>query len=70
MHEVVEEGNNITGNKIKFEYTERRVGDAEQLISNVDKIKKHIEWEPKYNNLSLIISSAINWEKKIYEENL
>ena len=70
VQEVVDEGNNITGNKIKFEYTERRVGDAEQLISNADKIKNHIEWEPKYNNLSLIISSAINWEKKIYEENL
>ena len=69
VQEVINEGNKITGNKIKYEYTDRRPGDSEKLVSNVEKITKHINWKPKYNNLSLIINSAIKWEQKLYEEN-
>ncbi len=68
--EVINEANKITGNKIKFEFSKRRPGDAEKLISNVEKLHRNISWKPKYNNLNFIIESAINWEKKIYEKNL
>ena len=68
--EVINAANKITNNKIKFEYTNRRAGDAEKLVSNVAKLHKHINWEPKFNNLDFIIQTAINWEKKINEKNL
>ena len=28
-------------------------------------MKSIIKWKPKYGNLSLIIKSCLNWEKKI-----
>ena len=65
--EVVKEANKITGDKIKYEFSNRRPGDAEKLISNIDKLSKTIDWEPKFNDLNLIIKTAINWEKKINE---
>ena len=65
--EVVKEANKITGDKIKYEFSNRRPGDAERLISNIDKLSKTINWEPKFNDLNLIIKTAINWEKKINE---
>ena len=65
--EVIKAANKITGNKIKFEYGKRRPGDAEKLISNVDKLHKNINWKPKFNNLKYIIKTSIDWEKKIYE---
>ena len=72
--EVINAANKITGNKIKFEYGKRRSGDAEKLVSNVDKLHQNINWKPKYDNLNYIIQTAINWEKKfmkkIYEKNL
>ena len=40
---------------------------AEKLVSNVDKLHQHIDWMPRYNNLDLIIQTAVNWEKKINE---
>ena len=68
--EVINAANKISGNKIKFEYDKRRPGDAEKLISNVDKLHQNINWKPKFDNINLIIQTAIDWEKKIYEKNL
>jgi len=68
--EVINAANKISGNKIKFEYDKRRPGDAEKLISDVDKLHQNINWKPKFDNLNLIIQTAIDWEKKIYEKNL
>ena len=68
--DVINAANKITNNKIKFEYKKRRPGDSERLISNVDKLHKNINWKPKFDDINLIIQTAINWEKKIYEKNL
>ena len=65
VKEVLNEVNLITGIKIPAAVTQRREGDPEKLISNADKIKKILDWCPKYDNLSSIVDSAINWEKKL-----
>ena len=70
VKEVIDKANEITNGSIKYEFINRRSGDPEKLVSNVDKIHKFINWKPKYNNLSTIIKSSIDWEKKINEENL
>ena len=67
--EVINEANKLTNGNIKFEYAKRRSGDSERLVSNVEKLKQNINWQPKYNNLSLIIESAIKWENKLNEKN-
>ena len=68
--EVINIAKKIYGEKIKFEYDKRRPGDAEKLISNVDKLHQHINWKPNFDNLDLIIQTAVKWEKKIHEENI
>ena len=68
--DVINEANKITNNKIKFEYSKRRPGDAEKLVSDVSKLTNYMNWIPKHDNLKGIIESSINWEKKIYEKNL
>ena len=62
--------NEFEHNKIIFEYGKRRPGDSEKLISNVDKLHEHINWKPKFDDLKLIIKTAVDWEKKINEKNL
>ena len=68
--DVINTANKIYGNKIKFEYIERRPGDSEKLVSNTDKLHRHINWKPKFDDLNLIIQTAVDWEKKIYEKDL
>ena len=59
----------ILGDKIDYKFSNRRDGDVEQLIADTSKILKHIDWSPKYNDLSKIINSSIKWEEKINESN-
>ena len=50
---------------VGIEYQKRRAGDITQVYANTKKFKKILKWKPKYNNIKLIIKSAINWEKKL-----
>ena len=70
VKEVIDIANKIMNNGIKFEYGKRRPGDAEYLVSDISKFHQYIDWSPKYNNLSTIIETAINWEKKLNAKNL
>jgi UDP-glucose 4-epimerase len=46
-------------------YQKRRPGDIAQVYANIKKFKKILKWRAKYNNIKLIIHSAIKWEKKL-----
>ncbi len=67
--DVINTADKISENKIDYKFSNRRDGDVEQLIADTSKILKHIDWRPKYNDLSKIINSSIKWEKKINESN-
>ena len=67
--DVINTANKISGDKIDYKFSNRRDGDVEQLIADTSKILKHIDWRPKYNDLSEIINSSIKWEEKINESN-
>ena len=50
---------------IIVKYKKRRPGDVGEVYSNIIKLKKILNWKPKYNNIKLIIHSAAKWEKKL-----
>ncbi len=64
VREIIDTAERITGVKIKQLETCRREGDCDILIANCNKAMKILEWKPNYN-LSKIISSAWEWEKKL-----
>ena len=45
--------------------SDRREGDPPQLIANATRIQDSLGWSPKFNELDLIIRSAIEFEKII-----
>ena len=49
----------------EVQYQNRRPGDIAQVYANTKKFKKVLKWKPRFNNIKLIIKSAINWEKKL-----
>jgi UDP-glucose 4-epimerase len=46
-------------------YKPKRPGDVAQMYSNTKKLKQTFKWKAKFNNINLIIKSAIKWEKKL-----
>ena len=63
--EVLDAIEKVTNKKLSYTIGERRAGDATKLISQANKIKKHLNWQPKYYDLEMICKTAYEWEKKI-----
>jgi len=63
--EVVKSFEKHSKKKIKINFLPRRKADLKQIIANNNKLKKFLNWKPKYNNLSTMVKSSIKWEKKI-----
>ena len=54
---------NILKNKLQVEIGPRRPKDIAVSVANSDKFKKEFNWKPSFNNLNIILSSALSWEK-------
>lgn len=65
VKEVLNTVESVTGEKLEVDIGSRRDGDAITLISKAQKIKNILGWTPKYDDLSYIVKSAIEWEKKL-----
>ena len=49
----------------KINFKKARKGEIVLSYSNTDKMKKILNWKPKYNDINLILKNAIKWENKI-----
>ena len=63
VREVIAEARKITGKKIVTVEDERRPGDPPVLVGSSEKIRRTLNWQPKYNDISLIIKTAWNWHE-------
>ena len=64
VKEIIETSRKISNYNITSEYKERREGDPAILIASSTKAKQVLNWNPKYNSISKILSDAWNWHKK------
>ena len=48
-----------------FSIKNRRKGDQASSVANVNKLKKLLNFKPKFNNIKKSILSSVKWESKI-----
>lgn len=65
VKEVLEVVKRVSGVDFKVERGPRRAGDSPILISKAEKIAKVLGWKPRYNDLDLIVKTALDWERKL-----
>jgi UDP-glucose 4-epimerase len=63
VKEVLTKVRKVTGVDIKAEEAPRRPGDPAIVMSKAEKIRTLLGWQPKYDDLDLIIKSAFEWEQ-------
>ncbi len=61
--EVIDMVEKVTGSKVNIKVESKRPGDADALFASNEKIKKTLNWEPKYG-LKEIVESAYKWHKE------
>lgn len=69
VKEVIDTVKKVSGVDFEVEIAPRREGDPAELVADNTKIKEKMKWIPKYDNLELICTSALAWEKKNMEKN-
>ena len=57
------------GYSVTVEDGERRAGDPATLVADATKVKVELGWQPKYDDLEMIVSHAWTWEKKLAKNN-
>ncbi len=66
VKEVIGIMKEVSGIDFKVDMAPRRAGDPATLISNNNKIKGALSWEPKHDDLNLICQTALAWEQTLH----
>ncbi len=67
VREVIETAKEVTGKEIKIVESDRRPGDPPILVGSSDKARKIIGWNPKYPEVTEIITHAWQWHQKRHQ---
>lgn len=62
--EVLKMIESVTKKKINVAEKDRRLGDADELVADVSKIKTELVFNPKYSDLETIVRTAWQWYNK------
>ena len=65
VKEVIDMAKKVTGIDFKVTEVERRAGDPPELVADAAKAREILKWQPKYNDLETIVSSAWKWHQKV-----
>lgn len=63
IKEIIALVEKVTGERVSFQYGDRRPGDPAFLIANISFAKEVLQFEPKHDIIS-IIRTAYNWETR------
>ncbi len=69
VREVIEQVGKIAGKDLTVLNGPRREGDPAVIVANAERAKKLLNWEPKYDDLALIVKHALNWEIQLSKRN-
>ncbi|MES9942536.1 MAG: UDP-glucose 4-epimerase GalE [Candidatus Thiodiazotropha sp. 6PLUC2] len=67
VRELLKSVETAHGSPLNIIEAERRAGDPPELVAGAKKVREVLGWSPKYDDLSVIASSALAWEQKQLE---
>jgi UDP-glucose 4-epimerase len=70
VREVIDVAKQITGVDFPVEESPRREGDPPALVADSSRIRKHLGWQPRHDDLEFIVRTAWEWEKKLGTQGL
>jgi UDP-glucose 4-epimerase len=65
VREVIEAVKRASGVDFKVENGARREGDPAQIVADVTQIRTTLQWQPRFADLSTIVSHALAWEREL-----
>ena len=67
--EVIKAVEKAHGGPINKVMGPRRAGDPAAIVAGADRVREILGWNPKYDDLDVIVESALAWEKHLEKRN-
>jgi UDP-glucose 4-epimerase len=64
VSEVLDMVDEVVGKPIKRVVAPRRSGDSASLVANSDEARRVLGWRPEFDDLRVIVETALEWERK------
>lgn len=68
VREVVSMVNKVNGAPIHTVEEPRRAGDPPSLVAKADRVRKTLNWTPRFDDLETIVRSQLAWERRLIAE--
>jgi len=65
VRQVLDRVEAAVGKPLPVTIAGRRAGDAVNLVSDSGRIRRVLGWGPRYDDLDIIVSTALDWERKL-----
>ena len=65
VFEVLDAVDRVTGTPLKRTIAPRRAGDPDTLVADTTRIRSHLDWTPRFDNLETIVRHALEWERQL-----
>jgi UDP-glucose 4-epimerase len=68
--QVVETVKRVSDINFKVETAPRRPGDPARIVAGIECVRETLRWQPRFDDLSTIITHALAWERKLMSRQL
>jgi UDP-glucose 4-epimerase len=68
VREVLAMVEKVGGKALAIREEPRRAGDPAYLVARAERIRAELGWQPRHDDLSAIVASALAWERKLQRE--
>jgi len=68
VREVLRTLEKIAGKTLNIREEPRRLGDPAYLVARADRVRSELGWQPRYDDLSVIVSNSLAWERKLLQD--
>ena len=62
VQQILDMVEHVSGNKVNYEYADRRIGDPPILIADSSLARDVLKWKPKFDDIETITRHAWSWE--------
>ena len=68
VREVLRMVEKVAGKSLNIREEPRRLGDPAYLVARAERVRSELGWQPRYDDLSAIVSSSLAWERKLLQD--
>ena len=67
--DVIDTVKKVSGLHFRVDLAPKRAGDPARIVAASDRARHLLKWTPRFDDLSVIVSHALQWEQKLRKNN-